>query len=172
MNIRLASLSDAEGIARVHVQSWQTTYKGIISDVFLNNLSIEGRKENWELTFNNIDFNNGIYVVEDQGEINGFIYGGKSREPELDYEAELYAIYLLEEAQGKGHGKLLFNRLIESLKSDNYNSLMVWVLERNPSMEFYKKLGGQYITKKEINIGVDALIEAALGWEDLTKVNL
>ncbi|WP_306428702.1 hypothetical protein [Robertmurraya siralis] len=39
MIIREATLSDAEGIAKVHVDSWRTTYKGIVSDVFLEQLS-------------------------------------------------------------------------------------------------------------------------------------
>lgn len=30
MNIRRAILTDASGIARVHVDSWRTTYKNII----------------------------------------------------------------------------------------------------------------------------------------------
>lgn len=39
MQIRKATINDAEGIAKVHVDSWRTTYKGIIPDEFLYNLS-------------------------------------------------------------------------------------------------------------------------------------
>jgi len=45
MIIRKAKLDDATGIAKVHVDSWRTTYKGIIPDDFLNNLSYEQRTE-------------------------------------------------------------------------------------------------------------------------------
>lgn len=35
MKIRKAVLTDAKGIAKVHVDSWRTTYKNIIPDEFL-----------------------------------------------------------------------------------------------------------------------------------------
>lgn len=39
--IREARSSDVEQIAEVHVASWRTTYKGIISEQFLRKLSVE-----------------------------------------------------------------------------------------------------------------------------------
>lgn len=59
MNIRKARLKDAEGIARVHVDSWRTTYRGIIPDDYLNGLSYEQRTELWK---NNIG-KKGNYVL-------------------------------------------------------------------------------------------------------------
>lgn len=35
MKIRIATIEDAYAIAKVHVDSWKTTYKGIIPDHFL-----------------------------------------------------------------------------------------------------------------------------------------
>lgn len=142
MEIRLASLSDAEGIARASVDSWKTTYKGIISDAFLNQLSVESRKKNWELVINHSHENEVIYVAEDQGIIRGFINGGKCREADMEYDVEVYAIYLLEEEQGKGYGTLLFNRFVETLRSNTLNSLMVWVLEGNHLLIFIRDLEG------------------------------
>lgn len=49
MNIRLASVRDIEGIARVHVESWKSTYNGIISESFLSNLTVEKRTKNWKV---------------------------------------------------------------------------------------------------------------------------
>ncbi|MHC0551926.1 hypothetical protein [Salinicoccus sp. CNSTN-B1] len=59
MNIRKAHLKDAEGVARVHVDSWRTTYGGIIPDDYLNGLSYEQRTELWK---NNIG-KKGNYVL-------------------------------------------------------------------------------------------------------------
>ena len=47
MIIREANLDDAKGIAKVHVDSWRTTYKNIIPDEYLNNLSYEKREQLW-----------------------------------------------------------------------------------------------------------------------------
>ncbi|MCG5104202.1 hypothetical protein [Oceanobacillus alkalisoli] len=38
MQIIRADSKDATGIAKVHVDSWRATYKGIIPEDFLNNL--------------------------------------------------------------------------------------------------------------------------------------
>lgn len=48
MIIRRAIISDAPGIAKVHVDSWRTTYKGIIPQSFLDGLSYEQRTKLWE----------------------------------------------------------------------------------------------------------------------------
>ena len=34
MKIRQANIEDAQGIGKVHVDSWRTTYKGILPDDF------------------------------------------------------------------------------------------------------------------------------------------
>ncbi|MFK4392310.1 hypothetical protein ABH916_004238 [Peribacillus frigoritolerans] len=47
MLIREASLADAEGIAKVHVDCWRTTYKDIMASDFLDKLSYEKRKDIW-----------------------------------------------------------------------------------------------------------------------------
>ncbi|PJN55835.1 hypothetical protein PAEVO_25570 [Paenibacillus sp. GM2FR] len=44
MHIRHANEQDAAGIANVHVNSWKTTYKGIVDDSFLENLSAADRR--------------------------------------------------------------------------------------------------------------------------------
>ncbi|WP_274857053.1 hypothetical protein [Bacillus methanolicus] len=45
MIIRKAVGDDAAQIARVHVKSWQETYKGLIDQNYLDNLKIEKRKQ-------------------------------------------------------------------------------------------------------------------------------
>ena len=47
MVVRLATLADAEAIARVHVLTWQTAYRGLVPDDFLDALAIDRRTETW-----------------------------------------------------------------------------------------------------------------------------
>ncbi|WP_332262475.1 GNAT family N-acetyltransferase [Paenibacillus sp. GSMTC-2017] len=109
-----------------------------------------------------------MFVLVDEDEhIVGFINGGISREAELEYDAEVYALYLLKEAQGNGYGRLLFNALAEALRAENYNSIMTWVLEDNPSLGFYKRIGAKEIMSKSIQIGSKDLVEIAVGWKQL-----
>ncbi|WP_235548879.1 GNAT family N-acetyltransferase [Paenibacillus sp. Soil522] len=149
--------NNAEGIAIAHIDSWRSTYKGIISDSVLSELSVEKRKNSWLWTFNNPNDDEKIYVAEDiNGGIIGFANGGRSRNDEFKQDGELYAIYLMKDHQGLGIGKLLLNVIVNSLKVNNYSSIMLWVLNDNPSVGFYQALGGRVIGQKEIIIGETA----------------
>jgi hypothetical protein len=55
VKIRKAKEIDARGIAKVHVKTWRTTYKGIVSDQYLNNLSYHKREENWRANLTSSD---------------------------------------------------------------------------------------------------------------------
>ncbi|KIL41333.1 GCN5 family acetyltransferase [Gordoniibacillus kamchatkensis] len=166
MYIREACIEDAEKIAKVHVDSWKSTYQGIISEYYLSSLSVEKRLKSWLWTFENLEIHQKIFVAEDTpGNIVGFSSGGRSRNNEFKHDGELYAIYLLKDYQRLGLGKMLFTSIVRSLKDSGYSAMMLWVLKDNPSVEFYKLQGGQIIGQKEITIGSDRLIELAIGWD-------
>lgn len=48
MQIRQAQAKDAAGIAKVHVDSWRTTYTNILPAEFLKNLSYDQRTTLWD----------------------------------------------------------------------------------------------------------------------------
>lgn len=78
MYIRTAILDDAKRIAKVHVDSWRTTYRNIIPDEFLKRLSYEQRTDSW---ISNISREgNFVFVaVNNDEEIVGFTDCGKKR---------------------------------------------------------------------------------------------
>ncbi|AZN41142.1 GNAT family N-acetyltransferase [Paenibacillus albus] len=165
MQIREATIADAEQIAAVHVHSWQSTYRGIIADAYLDSLSVEQRRNNWLWTFKNKDAHDMIYVaVADNGRIVGFANGGGCREPERGYDGELYAIYLLQRYQRAGIGKQLFQQVMDALRNAAYSSMMLWVLADNPSLTFYLAQGGQIMDQQLIRIGDEELPELLIGW--------
>ena len=165
MLIREAKVEDAKGIARVHVDSWRTTYKGIVPDSFLESLSYERREQIWTTGIEE----NKVYIAEDKrGEIVGFASGGKERTGKYEaYIGELYAIYLLEGQQGKGLGQKLFQSVVYDLKEKKLNSMLIWALAENPACRFYEKLGGKKIDTAEIEIDGKKLVEFAYGWSEL-----
>ena len=163
--IRTANLSDADVIARVHIDSWQTTYRGLMPDKVLDNLSFELRKEWWQGILH--DQNGRVLVVEENDQIVGFAYFGEEREHDPIYRGELYAIYLLAEYQKKGIGRLLLEASAESLIKLGMHNMLLWVLSTNPSRKFYEKMGGKYLRDKSVEIGGAALQESAYGWDDI-----
>lgn len=166
--IRIARVEDAPEIGRVHVDSWRTTYKNIVPDDALANLSYAQREQNARQRLSNSAARIYTYVAEDeQGQIVGFVGGGLNRETTSVYKSELYAIYTLQEVQGHGVGKRLTRALVERLVQDELYSMLVWVLADNPARGFYEALGGYYVSTKSIEIGGVLLNEVSYGWDDV-----
>ncbi len=169
MNIRLAQPHDAAGIARVQVDSWRSSYAGIISDEVLTKLSYTEREAGWASALtteaNQLDF----YVAQNaDGQIVGFALGGALRDDISGYSSELYGIYLLQEVQRSGIGRRLVQAVARNLSERDYDSMVVWALKDNhPARRFYEALGGQLLTEKIIRIGEDDLSEVSYGWPDI-----
>ncbi|MBP2242813.1 L-amino acid N-acyltransferase YncA [Cytobacillus eiseniae] len=167
MEIRKGKMSDAKGIAKVHVDSWRTTYVNIVPDEYLKEMTYESREQLW----NQLIPNGNVFVAEDNnGKIVGFASGGRERSNQYeDFNGELYAIYLLEEYQRKGIGKLLFMQIVKYIQELGYNTMIVLVLAENPSCLFYEALGGRKIDALEVEILGKKLVETVYGWEDIRR---
>ncbi|NQD68823.1 GNAT family N-acetyltransferase [Bacillus haikouensis] len=148
-HIRKANPSDAHGIANVHMNSWKTTYKGIVSDRYLESLIIEDKRVRWDGI---LAGSHQTYVCElNNGDIAGFASIGKERDNL--YEGELYAIYLLEEYQRNGLGSVLLKFAMDELKSQGHSNMLVWVLKENPSKHFYYSFDPVVVKEQNISIG-------------------
>lgn len=171
MNIRTATLDDANQIAFVHVESWKTTYKGLVADEFLQRLNVENRTAQWIRNFSSPQKDEVVFVAENpEGKIVAFASGGASREADRGYDAELYAIYLLEKFQGRGLGRQLMRNMAHHLSARQYHSFMAWVLAGNTAYDFYRKMGGEPFAQQEIRIGDELLQEIAVGWKDINRL--
>src|SRR5262245_40319160 len=96
--IRNATMADVPGIGRVHVDSWRTTYTGLVPDDYLAGLTYEAAERRWRGWMSDPAHQSIILVaVNPAGEIVGFADGGKDRSSHKDYDGELYALYLLRE---------------------------------------------------------------------------
>lgn len=170
MKIRKAKKADAWDIAVVQVDTWRTTYKGIIPDDYLAQMSYEKRTETWEKAAKQ----EGFYVAEnDAREIVGFSIGGKAfSETYANYVGELYAIYILRAYQGKGIGKLLTERVVQHLLNENIQSMQVHVLADNPARHFYESLGAKRIDTTIETIAGKDLQSLVYGWDDITRLLL
>jgi GNAT superfamily N-acetyltransferase len=167
--IRPAVEQDALAISHVHVESWRTTYAGIVPEEYLASLNEAERVLLWrEWLTRDIQ----TYIADLDGKIVGFISGGAIREPVPTYDAELYAIYLLQPAQRQGIGTALLKELAESLLSRGFKSMIVWVLEKNPGKDFYAKSRAQLVAAKDIQIAGMTRSEVCYGWPDLEAITL
>ncbi|MDE0219163.1 MAG: GNAT family N-acetyltransferase [Spirochaetaceae bacterium] len=193
IRIRQAVDSDARGIAQVHIDSWRSTYTGIVPAEHLAGLDYEEREARWHRIL--ADERQTAFVAEDRdGRIIGFASGGPERsgappasgtasctddsqiasegseEATPEYSAELYAIYLFESGQRQGVGRRLVAALCSWFLARGWRSMLTWVLTDNPSRNFYEALGGAEVRVETITIGGTELTEVAYGWSDIVPL--
>lgn len=139
--IRPARVSDAPGIAAVHVASWRESYQGVIPDEILDRQSVEAREIFWR---GHLDQpSRGGWVLEGEGGIVGFGDCGPNHDPMLDAQSEINSLYLLRRAQGRGDGKRLLQIMLQALRDGGYSSAGLWVAKGNAkACGFYEHLGG------------------------------
>jgi GNAT superfamily N-acetyltransferase len=167
--IRPATEQDAGAIAHVHIESWRSTYKGIVPDAYLAALDEPARTAQWREW---IGSEAPVFVAIQDGGVVGFIGGGAIRDLIEGYDAELFAIYLLQSHQRRGIGTALLRRLATHLHHAGFTSLAVWVLEENVSSTFYERSGALRIARKQIEIGGVSLSVVAYGWPSLQAIFL
>lgn len=171
IRIRKANTKDAQGIARVHVDTWRTTYRGILPDEFLSSLSYDRARRRWETIYLNPNSQDTISVAEDEsGNIVGFAIYGPDRDNDPVYKGELYGIYVLQRIQRQGIGKQLMLAAAQDLKRRGLSSMLVWVLADNPSKRFYELLGGEHVQTRDITMDGKPLKELGYGWENSDSI--
>jgi len=167
--IREATLDDAAAIARVHVSSWRSTYRGMLPADFLASLSENGYAERWKRVI--AEGTSKVYVAEDGTDVVGFASGGRERAGETGYEGEIYAIYVLDGAQRRGFGRELVRATVAGLRELGLGDMIIWVLRDNqPARAFYERLGGVFVRAQPITIGLTTLEEVSYGWQRLDDV--
>ncbi|WP_181347409.1 GNAT family N-acetyltransferase [Thalassobacillus sp. CUG 92003] len=168
MEIRKATIADAEGVARVQVDSWHSTYKHIVPDDYLRRMTYESRQQKWT----DIIAEQPVYIaVTNEGKIIGFSNGGPERSGKYPgFTGELYAIYILEEHQKNGLGKRLLEPIIHELKQQHLYSMLVLVLGDNASRFFYENMGAEKLDTVETEVAGKKLNEVVYGWKDIRKI--
>ena len=142
--IRKGRKEDSKAITRIVTQEWNSTYKGMVPDYYLEELK-EKEEERTQKLYDKFDIYYNHLVLEENNKVVGFSRYGRTNDLELDYCGELYALYVLDEYHGKGYGKELVEKTKEELKKMGYDKMIIACLKENPSNEFYKHIGGKYI---------------------------
>jgi ribosomal protein S18 acetylase RimI-like enzyme len=172
MIIRRAQVEDAAAIAVAHVETWRTAYAGMLPDKFLLNLSAEKHEVRWwRHVLVGTNTRHYVYVADDEDTgVVGFCSGGRMRGEAAEFDAEVYALYLLDSFQGMGLGKALFLELVVHLQKTGDKTLLVWVLDQNPARFFYESLGGKVVVTRYGQVGGKKIRELGYGWEDIGQL--
>ena len=165
--VREATVDDAEGIARVHTDSWQTSYRGILPDTVLDRIDVGQRAESRRKILRDRSVFQLVAYDVTHGDIVGFCDAGASRR-HSPYAGEVYAIYLAHRAKRHGIGQEMFERVQAWLVAQDMRSMIVWVLENNHhARQFYEAMGGKQSSRLQSRVGGYPVVELSYVWDRL-----
>lgn len=167
VSVRRALPNDAPHIARVHAEGWRTSYTGMIPESAFAGRGYGDRLRQWCARLSSQSLDEHVFVAVAGDGVAGFVYGGPTGWPELPYDGELYAIYVLPEYHGKRIGSTLFRVLARTLGALGYASMILWVVAANPSCRFYERMGGIVVARHEEQLGDAAVPELAYGFRSI-----
>lgn len=168
VSYRLANVFDCPDVAKVHVRSWRESFAGIVPQAFLDKMSVEKRTRAFAERFSTGSYR--MYVAEDEAHgIMGFVDFGPARDEVEGYEAELYAIYLLPEFQGRGVGAGLFRLAVRDLIQEGANTMYLLALEVSPYKSFYVKMGGRVMERRQKELEGEMFTVLVYGWNQLNQ---
>lgn len=142
LSIRLARVEDAPQIARVHIASWQEAYAGIVPAEILDNLDVARREEQWRSSLETgARKSRRTWLAEQDAEAVGFGSFGPSRDEDADRRtSEIYAVYLVPSAWGRGVARELMRTMLAEPEAND--PITLWVLADNErAQHFYRRHG-------------------------------
>lgn len=141
IRVRPATVDDAPAIARVHVWSWRSAYRGLMPDEHLDSLDEATRSEGWSRL---LESGSGHVLVAVIGEETvGFAASLASHDDDAEAGCgEVSAIYLLPEVWDRGLGRTLMDATLAGLAELGFAEVALWVLEGNErAIRFYETAG-------------------------------
>jgi GNAT superfamily N-acetyltransferase len=149
LTLRVATFDDAGLIARLHTESWQHSYRTILSDDYLDHVAPTERHTMWTRRFH---YDNHLWVLLAlwEGEPVGFVCllpDGESERGLL-----LDNLHVLPGQQGRGVGRSLLQAAAAQADTLQPGRPMhLWVYEANSeARRFYSRMGGEMVDRESV----------------------
>lgn len=148
--VRRATPDDASDIASINILAWQTAYRGLLPDSYLDGLSAPERIPRWADRIRDLPASQRAWVVADgiSGDTVGYCISGAYRSarsesgPPVGRAGEIYAIYVHPDAWGTGAGWAAFSTGVAELRNQGFARAVLWMLEGNErGTRFYSRCG-------------------------------
>lgn len=143
MQIRLATQHDAFAIARLHLHSWKTTYRGTLSDAYLDGAAAAERDAVWKQRLNSPTPAQRVWLAEQDEAVLGFCCLYLDHDPR--WGSYLDNLHVAQPAQGQGLGKRLLATAAQAMAQEYVQQgLYLYCNQSNTAGQyFYQYLGGQ-----------------------------
>jgi len=142
VTLRRASSADATAVARIHVESWNVAYRGIMPDDVIARTDLAYRTRFWAERIADRDWP--VFVIEEQGECVAFCQMIPTRDPDDDPEdvGHITSLHVVPWLRGQGHGRALMDHVLAEFRERGFTAVTLWVLEENrAARKFYEQYG-------------------------------
>lgn len=143
MIIREATEADVVAIARLHAESWRATYRGVLSDDYLDNRVHDERLKVWQERFSKT-FPKPMFVLlaDFSTHLGGFVC--VFPEEDARFGSFVDNLHVSRQHHRRGIGRRLMSEAAARLLRDGSSSgVYLWVVEQNQNAQrFYEKAGG------------------------------
>jgi GntR family transcriptional regulator len=137
VTLRFGTEDDAEALAQIFVEAWQSEYVGVVDEKVRAGLDL-GETADWLRRLLAAPETTLVATTRDQPV--GFArYGDDPLDPRRGH---LFALYVRPAAAGYGIGRTLLTRVLEALEAGGPRPVTLWVFENNVrARRFYASVG-------------------------------
>ena len=140
--IQLMTPNDSATIASLHAASWKVTYRGILSDDYLDTRASSERAAHWEKRLSGDAPHSFGVIAREHDSAVGFAWVDLDDDP--NYGHLLDNLHVHASHKGGGIGRSLMRAVAgEIMARSETRSLFLWVYEENRGARaFYDRVGG------------------------------
>lgn len=166
LETRKARPDEAAAVARVYIESWQDAYPGILPLSLLRAMSLKGQTSRWQKVIKARP-PEAVLVAECTDGIVGMASLGPSRDTDIGYDGEIYALYVDPGHYGIGAGRGLLREAFTAMAAAGMTSCVIWAHARGQARFFYQAMGGRLVAERSTVLMGETVPEAAYGWRTL-----
>lgn len=151
--IRHVCPGDEECLAYVQTESWKAAFREIVpAEILVECTAFEPAVAMYRRLLSE-GFGNG-YLLEPDGKAHCIAWWSEARDADMAGCAELICIHSLPENWRKGCGRAMMERVLADVKKAGYETLVLWVFEKNTrAIRFYESFGFVPSGKKRPSLG-------------------
>ncbi|MGA0602952.1 GNAT family N-acetyltransferase [Caulobacter sp. KR2-114] len=166
-----AGPGDARALGEVHVRAWRETYQGLLPETYLAAMRPEIHAVRWRRQLSGDGTGEVVLAVEGAEGLVGYSASSLLQSESRLADAEVFTLYLLKAAQGRGLGGRLLGAAASALAAQGARSAVIWVLSGNRHARgFYAHLGGRVLGERRVRGWGGRLLETAYRWDDIDRL--
>jgi ribosomal protein S18 acetylase RimI-like enzyme len=142
MTTRRATSADAETVGRIHVESWNVAYRGVMPDDVIARTDLAYRTAFWAERIADQEWP--VYLIEEEGQCVAFCQMIPTNDPDDDATrvGHITSLHVLPQLRGRGYGRMLIDHVFAEFRRRGFADVTLWVLEKNrDARRFYETQG-------------------------------